>query len=166
MIKPLSNWAYLDSKFAFSDTESATAIEQTAKVYRKIQELIEDYNKNVEQINKLIADFTEGINKDQEEFIKSINKIMHDYIHSIDTKIDLQNKEVNDAVNYMKTNLSTSISEIVSEMKTNGELDVAIANGFDNLGTRVEVLENTEYTLVYEPGTENLILQKSVKEGE
>ena len=43
-IEPLPNWAFLTSKYAFEDTESNTAIEQTARLYRKVQELIEEYN--------------------------------------------------------------------------------------------------------------------------
>jgi hypothetical protein len=66
----------------------------------------------------------------------------------------------------MKDNLSESITILINEMKENGELDTSILNAFDNLGNRVLTLENTEYSLVYEEGTENLILQKVVKDGE
>lgn len=164
-IKPLPNWCLTGTRPAFYDTESADTIEQTAKLYGVIQELVNDYNKYVDEINKTINDFITGITKDQEEFKNSINKIMHDYIAMIDEKIKLQDLKIDETIDFMKTNLSSSITSLLTEMKTNGELDEAILNAIDNIGTRVNTLENTEYALVYEDGTENLILQKTVKEG-
>lgn len=137
------------------DRESKTCIEMTAKVYNAMRQLQLDYEK-----------FITGTIDYQKEFESRIVKIMHEYIHSIDMKIDNQNLEIANAVEYMTTNISTSITELLTEMKTNGELDTAITNAFDNIGSRVSTLENTEYTLEYEEGTENLILVKTVKEGE
>ena len=48
---------------------------------------------------------------------------MRDYINSIDMKMDNQNLEVTNAVEYMTTNLSQSITELLTEMKNSGELD-------------------------------------------
>lgn len=164
-IKPLPEWCLTDTLPAFYDTESATTVEETAKLYGKVKNLVEDYNKYVNEINKTIEDFTNGVNQDQEEFKNSIIKIMHDYIHSVDTKIDIQDSRISEAVEFMTINLSQSITSLLTEMKENGELDVAVLNAIDNIGNRVSTLENTEYSLVYESGTENLILQKTVKGG-
>ena len=144
-----------DTRPSVYDHESKTCIEMTAKVYNAMRELQLDYEK-----------FIEGTEVYQKEFESRIIKIMHDYIHSIDMKIDKQNLEIKNAVDFMTTNISLSITELINEMKNNGELDSAITNAFDNMGTRVTTLENTEYTLEYEEGTENLILVKTVKEGE
>lgn len=43
-IKHMPNWCVTDKQPAFYDTESATAIEQTARVYGKMEELIDSYN--------------------------------------------------------------------------------------------------------------------------
>lgn len=137
------------------DRESKTCIEMTAKVYNAMRELQLDYEK-----------FITGTIEYQKEFESRIVKIMHDYIHSIDMKIDAQNLSITNAIEYMTTNLKTSITELITEMKNNGELDEAILNAIDNIGNRVTTLENTEYTLEYEEGTENLILVKTVKESE
>lgn len=136
------------------DRESKTCIEMTAKVYNAMRELQLDYDK-----------FITGTEEYQKEFESRIVKIMHDYIHSIDMKIDKQNLSIANAVEYMTTNLSQSITELLTEMKSNGELDTAITNAFDNMGNRVSTLENTVYTLEYEEGTENLILVKTVNGG-
>lgn len=133
------------------DRESKTCIEMTAKVYNAMRELQLDYEKIIGS---------------QKEFENRIVKIMHDYIHSIDIKIDKQNLEIANAVEFMTTNISTSITELLNVMKSNGELDSAITNAFNNMSNRVNTLENTVYTLEYEEGTENLILVKTVKDGE
>lgn len=136
------------------DRDSKTCIEMTAKVYNAMRELQLDYEK-----------FITGTEEYQKEFESRIVKIMHDYIHSIDMKIDAQNLEINKAVEFMTTNISSSITELLTEMKSNGELDTAITNAFNNMDNRVSTLENTVYTLEYEEGTENLILVKTVNGG-
>lgn len=165
-INLLPLWNFSDSEYSVYDTESGTCIEMTSKVYNAMRNLQSDYNSFVSEVNKRIETFIESTEQDLDSFEKALTKVMHDYIHSIDTKIDVQDSKIDEAINFMKTNLSSSITEMINQMKANGELDEAIANSFNNLGTRVETLENTEYSLVYEEGTENLILQKSIKDGE
>ncbi len=158
-MRKLSHWTLTQKRPAIYDTESATAVEQTAKVYGAMNELIDEYNAFVDKTNEEIKAFEEDTNKDIVEFKTNMTKIQSDFIECVETKI-------NEAVSYMKTNLSTSITTTIDEMKTNGELDEAVLNAVDDIGTRVATLENTEYALVYEDGTENLILEKTIKEGE
>ena len=164
--KPLPGWIMTGTRPSVYDSESATALEQTAKVYGAMNELIDDYNKLVEELNTKIDGFIESTNKDQEEFKASIDKIVHDYIKMLDEKVKLQDSKIDEAVLFMKDNLSASITTVIGQMKESGELDEAVLNAIDNIGDRVTTLENTEYTLVYEDGTENLILQKTIKVGE
>lgn len=165
-IKLLPHWCLTGTRPAFYDTESATAVEQTAKLYGVINEIIDGYNKTVDELNTTITEFIESTNNDQEEFKEHIDKIVHDYIEMLDEKIKLQDKEIAEAVSFMKDNLSESVNQVVQEMVENGEIDEAILSAMGTLESRVTTLENTEYTLVYESGTENLILQKTIKEGE
>lgn len=142
-IQLLPHWCVSSKYPAFYDTESATAIEQTAKLYGKIQELIEDYNKFVDEINKHILEFINSVNSDQAEFEERMTKVIHDYLDYMNMRMDAQDKEIRDAVSYMKDNLSQSITQIIAEMKEMGELDEAILNAIDNIGERVTTLETT-----------------------
>ena len=110
-----------------------------------MQGLIDDYNKFAEEFNKTFEEYVNGLNKDHECFQNSINKLVHDYIAMLDEKIKMQDKEIDQAVLYMKENLSNSITQVVAEMKELGELDQAVLDSINGIGTRVVNLE-TELT--------------------
>lgn len=122
----LPHWVITDKYPAFYDVESATAIEETSKVYGKMQELIEDYNKYADEINKTITEFINGTNSDQEEFKNQINKIMHDYIAMLDEKIKMQDSVIEDSIIYIKNNLSESVETLFNELIASGEVKNAI----------------------------------------
>lgn len=145
MIPVLPKWCLTNRLPAFYDLESATAIEQTAKLYGAMQGMIDDYNKFVDEFNKTFEDYVNGLNKDHECFQASITKLIHDYIGMLDEKLKMQDEEIENAVKYMKENLSSSITSIIAEMKEMGELDQAVLDAIDGIGTRVANLE-TEIT--------------------
>lgn len=139
----------------FYDNDSLNCTEMTLKVYNAMRELQIDY----EKFRHCEIDY-------QKEFKHRYVKIMNDYIKSIDMKINNQNLDISNAVEYMTNNLNQSITELLNEMKSNGELDEVILSSFENLNNRVSTLEKIDYILDYEEETENLILTKVIKEGE
>lgn len=173
----LPHWCLTGGKQAFYDTESGDSIEQTARVYAAMRNLQEEYNKMVDELNKTITDFMKSTTKNYEEFEEHINKIFHDYIIKIDTKIAHQDRVIADAVNYMKTNLSTSITDLINEMRETGELTEDILNAFEDftirlktledydLNTRLETLENKNTYFSYNDLTQELELHIN-EEGE
>ena len=162
MIKLLPLWVLTNKRSAFYDSESGTALEQTARVYGKMQELIEDYNKFATEVNKAITDYATDLDSSFDCFKTCITDLVENYIKSIDMKIDKQDMVIDNAVKYMVDNLKPTIYTFMQELKASGELDGYILDGFDNLSTRVATLESTEYTLVHDPETEELVLIKSV----
>lgn len=136
-IRPIPGWVYTGSLPAFYDTESGTAIEQTARLHGYIKSLMEDYNKFANELNTYINEFVNSVNQDQEEFKAHIDKIVHDYIAMLDEKIKLQDKILNDAIAYMKDNLSDSVTSIVNEMKESGELAEIVGESLDALSTEL-----------------------------
>lgn len=61
MIKLLPYWVVSDTLPAFYETEGATAIQMVAKIYGKVNEMIDDYNHFVDEINSTIAGQDEKI---------------------------------------------------------------------------------------------------------
>ena len=140
-IKLLPLWCITNTRPAFYDVESDTAVEMTGKVYAAMRELQTDYNKYVTEINKTITDFINGTIEDQECFEKRMTKVIHDYLDYLDTKVANQDKVIAEAVAFMKTNLKTSITELITQMHESGEFDEAVLNAIDNIGSRVNILE-------------------------
>ena len=148
-INLLPLWLLPNTKPAFYDIESDTAIEMVGKVYNAMRELQTDYNKFVLETNQTIADFILGINTDQDEFEQKIVKLVHDYIIMLDSKIAHQDRKIDETIVYIKENLQTAITEVISEMKETGEFDEAVLNALNNIETRITNLENTKVTLTY-----------------
>lgn len=147
-IRPLPYWVLTDLQPAFYDSESGTVLQQLSRIYPKIQELIDAYNKFVREVNTYITEFENGVIEDFECFKNCIIKTMNDYIESIDMKVNIQdtriseaienqNKLISDkfdeqdeaiqnAINYMKDNIIETATNIINQAIENGDLNVGI----------------------------------------
>ena len=130
-IKHLPHWVLTDLQPAFYDVESGTSLQQTAKMYGKMQELIDLYNEFVTKVNKYIKDFEDGIIEDFEEFRNCIIKVMNEYIETIDTKINLQDTKINDAIEYMKDNLVSTVTDLFNQALQNGDISATLSESYD-----------------------------------
>lgn len=114
MIKRLPHWVLTDNHPAFNDLESLTAIEMVARLYGKMQELVETYNKYVDDLNKAIDEFESGINSELEE-----------YMNSVDGKLAEQDAEIADSITYVKNNIMDATNTIILEMFASGVVGLA-----------------------------------------
>lgn len=153
MIARLPHWVLTDRSPAFYDSESKTVVEMTAKIYAKMQELVDDYNKFVDPLNQEIADFYKDLEEKFECMKANLIKIQHDYILTVDEKMKMQDlvikqfedyveskmkehneyvkrmlnqqdNEIQNAVDYMKTNIKETTQEVASELLQNGKISV------------------------------------------
>lgn len=142
-LKHLPHWVLTDPQPAFYDCESATAVQQTAKIYAKIQELITIYNDFVRDVNRYITEFEEGIIKDFNCFQNCIIKTMNDYIATIDMEINLQDSKIEEsinnqnvviqnAVNYMKENLVSTVTTLFNNAVHNGDITANLLEDYDS----------------------------------
>lgn len=83
----LPNWRLTSKYPAFYDSESGSSIEQTAKVYAAMQELIKEYNQFVEDTNKNINEFVGETNEDFEVFASALRQEFQDFIDIVDLKL-------------------------------------------------------------------------------
>ena len=121
-IRPLPYWVLTDLQPAFYESESGTVLQQLSRIYPKIQEVINSYNDFVREVNRYIDEFENGIIADFNCFKNCIIKTMNDYIESIDTKINLQDMDIQNAIDYMKDNLTQTITNLFNEALTNGDI--------------------------------------------
>ena len=117
-MRRLPHWCVNDKFPAFLDTESATAIEQTAKVYGAMQTMIDEYNKFVENVNASLEEFEKGMKTDYDEFTVSLRQEFQDFIDTVDLRLS-------EAETYMKNNIVNVTEQMVSEAIKNGTIRIA-----------------------------------------
>jgi wobble nucleotide-excising tRNase len=116
-MEKLPHWRISDKFPALYDLESATAIEQTAKVYGAMQTLIEEYNSYVTALNAQINAFEKSTNTSMESFKKCITDITSNYIQALDTRMSV-------AENYMKTNIEETSQNLLNEAIRLGKISI------------------------------------------
>lgn len=119
MFPELPHWVIPNMTPAFYDSESATAIEMTAKIYKHVESLIEDYNKFVDNVNEKIDTFNNDVTADIELFKVSLRQEFQDFIDVIDLRI-------RDAETFMKTHLDEYAENYLKGVI--GALEQAIEN--------------------------------------
>lgn len=140
-------WVLTNRYPSVFDSESKTAIEQTARVYGAMNDLIEEYNRYVESLNSEIAKFETGVIETETCFRNNITKVINEFISSMDNK--MSNLE-----SHLKLNIKETLNTWVQE----GALDDTIMNSFENLKSRVEALEQNANAVIYNEETESLDL--------
>lgn len=103
-MKKLPLWVLTNKFPAFYDTESSTALEQTAKVYGAMQELIKEYNAFAESFNGAVDEFEAKYKADFEVFTTQINQ----QFSNLAEVFDLKFRELS---NTNKSQLDTFIAE-------------------------------------------------------
>lgn len=136
-IRPLPYWVLTDLQPAFYDSESGTVLQQTSRMYAKLQEALKEFNDYAKQVNTYITEFENGIISDFECFKNCIIKTMNDYIESIDMKVNIQdtriseaienqNTKLDNAIEYMKDNIIQTATNVINQAIQNGDLNVAL----------------------------------------
>lgn len=69
------------------DTASVSPTEQTAQVYGKMRELIEDYNSFTAEVSNTLNEYINKTNGDIDEFKKCITALTAEFIKSVDVKL-------------------------------------------------------------------------------
>ena len=143
-IRPLPFWVLTDLQPAFYDSESGTVLQQLSRIYPKIQEVINSYNDFVREVNRYIDEFETGIIKDFNCFKNCIIKTMNDYIESIDTKINLQDMDIQNAIDYMKNNIVETTTNVVNQAIQNGDINISITYDSPSEGLSIIVTEGDD----------------------
>lgn len=124
MIQILPKWVLTGTRPAFYDTESGSVLEQTARIYDKMNELVESYNSFVENTNKAIADFEDGVINSQKEFEVAIRQTIQDFIDVITMRVEAQDQKIADMEEYVNTNLVATATNIINGAIADGSIAV------------------------------------------
>lgn len=117
----------LTEKPAFNDHESFTVLEASAKVYAAMRDLIAEYNKFAQDLQKEIESFTGSSREEIENFKEYVEKRLQDRFNSMDQAmakisadmkkeiIDLNSENVAD-MNAMNDAMNQAMNQMNAEM--------------------------------------------------
>lgn len=109
----LPKWVLPGNKHAIYDSESVTAITMTAKLYAKMNELIEEYNGFADRWNETITEFTTITNDNAESFKVGLRQEFQDFIDTVNLQIQASEHSVE---SYRK--LVEDMERVIEELKT------------------------------------------------
>lgn len=135
----LPRWVIPNKYPALLDTESVTVLEQTSRLYGAMQELIEEYNAFVDATNEKITEFMESSDKNYELFTLAIRQEFQDFIDVIELKLQAQDKEIADAINYMKKNLNATVTALVEKSLEDGDFAIGLHYDEESHGLNISV---------------------------
>lgn len=104
-------WVLTQNRPSIYDSESSTPIQMVAKLYQTMQDLIDEYNKYVDEVNKTL----ELNGKEYDEFKSSVEKTILNHFKCIDLKIDELEK-------YLHDNVTQAILDEINRQLSTGEL--------------------------------------------
>lgn len=122
----LPKWVISNPFPAIHDFESLTVLEQVARVYGAVNELIAEYNKTVEQLDKYEKQETAA----REEFELNITKVMNEFMCSME--------------NYLKTNIENTATETLRELIDSGIFTVNIVYNEETEALTVSIVTGGE----------------------
>lgn len=145
-MKFLPRWCLSNLRPTIYDAESGSVIEQTAKVYGAMNELIEDYNKFADSWNEKIEQFINKTLEDEEAFRVALRQEFQDFINVVELKI----MELD---NYAKNEVATQLNNMFKQILEGDELkaivraelssmSTAISDLTDEMNTRLSVLSS------------------------
>lgn len=121
-IELLPPWVETGIQPAFYDKESGTVLQQTARMYAKVNELIASYNQFAEHIDTTVDDYIERFNE--------LYNYVHDYFDNLDVQEEINNKlddmaeagTLQDIItNYLQSNVAWTF-DTVADMKVGANL--------------------------------------------
>ena len=125
----LPPWVETGLQPAFYDMESGTVLQQTARMYAKVQQLTRLFNEFSEDVSNEVNNFEHDINETVQEYIDKfveLKDFVDDYFDNLDVQEEINNKldaMVEDGTlqklidNYLQPNVAWTFNS-VAEMKT------------------------------------------------
>ena len=138
IIKPLPSWAIINRFPAFYEGESLTAIEQTARIYAKVNELITTYNRFVTENNAELTELEQQVQKDLSCAIRTIIKLTDSYITQVELRLGHQDRKLDEQYKALTDDITDTVDSLIRQMKEAGELDQVILDAIDNLNTKFD----------------------------
>lgn len=148
----LPKWVVANKYPAFFDMESMTAIEQTARLYGAVQDLIESFNTFVSLVDSDLTNFNEEYQHNNEVHEVSIRQLIQDFFDSVETALQLQNSKISNIENTFGKNIENAINKAIR----NGSLNIALSHNENTEQLMITISDTKAEEIYYDEGTETL----------
>lgn len=148
----LPKWVVANKYPAFYDLESMTAIEQTARLYGAVQDLIESFNTFVSLVDSDLTNFNEEYQHNNEVHEVSIRQLIQDFFDSVETALQLQNSKISNIENTFGKNIENAINKAIR----NGSLNIALTLDENTEQLLLTISETAGDEIYYDENTETL----------
>ena len=165
----LPHWVLPDKFPAFYESESATVLEMTAKLYKSMSDLVDEYNKFADDVNKDIEMFMSSTTQNLENFKSALQEEFQDFINDVENRIGeprftrLENElkakidgYYNDVLNAISRQDNTINERLTAQ-------DNKIQNSINNQNTIIQEAKNYMQTNISE--TTQTIIQEIYENG-
>lgn len=151
----LPKWVVANKYPAFYDMESMTAIEQTARLYGAVQDLIESFNTFVSLVDSDLSSFSEEYKHNNEVHEVSIRQLIQDFFDSVETALQLQNSKIASVENSLTVNIGRAVANEIEK----GNINVALLynESGENLNITINNELNASQVIIYDEENEELI---------
>lgn len=125
------------------DGESFTVLEYVSKVSGKLNECITQFNDFFEQVIEYCSEYTNKTDIDNEDFKVGLNNRFLDFIKVIELKYKSQDKVIDEAIDYMKNNLASTLEVVLKDLSDSGELNDTVLTAVGNLRAEFQTTVDT-----------------------
>lgn len=133
MINKLPRWVFTPA--SRYDTESVTQIEAIGKLQGKMNELVEDYNKFVDDSNSAIESFMGTTREEQKIFASALRQEFQDFIDTVNLEFKEMEKIISDQFTDTDSLINNGLREIdraknvmLAEIEVAGEIFQTLGN--------------------------------------
>lgn len=151
----LPKWVVANKYPAFFDMESMTAIEQTARLYGAVQDLIESFNTFVSLVDSDLTNFNEEYQHNNEVHEVSIRQLIQDFFDSVETALQLQNSKIASVENSLTVNIGRAVANEIQK----GNINVAMVYNEENENMSIAISDelSASQEIIYNEENEELI---------
>lgn len=140
-MKLLPIWRFTHTLPSHKDSESATVIEQTYKLYQTMQELITECNEFSENVNNKIIEFVTKYEEDIDTFTTSFRQEYQDFIDVVELKLENQDKRIQEIGQTVLEYIQPTIDEFLTAIENNlREELLTLIN--ENVTPQIQTIDN------------------------
>lgn len=140
-MKLLPIWRFTHTLPSHKDSESATVIEQTYKLYQTMQELITECNEFSENVNNKIIEFVTKYEEDIDTFTTSFRQEYQDFIDVVELKLENQDKRIQEIGQTVLEYIQPIVDEFLTAIENNlREELLTLIN--DNVTPQIQNIDN------------------------